>query len=276
MSELQNIDQFDGIRRVWDPDGQCWYAVVDVVRVLSESKEPSKYWFDMKRRDESGQLSAICRKFPMKNLNGRTYQTECANEEGILRIVQSIPSAKAEPLKMWLAATGRRRLDEIRNDPLELERERYRGLGYDEEWINARIGSITTRNELTDEWKTRGIQGREYGILTNIVHRGTFDDLTVGAHKKLKGVKKGDLRDHMTPRELAFMILAESSTTENARERNAIGFSDNRQAAEDGGRNAGAARKAFEEASGQKVISNKSYIEERKKLSADNLGKPEE
>lgn len=266
--EIQPLGDFEGLRRIWDEDTQrWWFAVVDVVGILSEATDPSRYWADMKRRDTSGQLLAICEKFPMKSpKNNRTYQTECANQEGILRIVQSVPSPKAEPFKQWLAKTGSRRLDEIQADPLEAERERYRLLGYDEDWINARIGSITTRNQLTDEWQQRGVQGREYGILTNEIHKGTFDNLSVKAHKEYKGVQKGNLRDHMTPLELAFTILGEASTIEEAKANDAQGFEDNKKAAKKGGKNAGVARKSFEEASGRPVISNKSYLEMRKKL----------
>ena len=200
--------------------------------------------------------------------NNRTYQTECANQEGLLRIVQSIPSPKAEPFKQWLAKTGSRRLDEIQADPLEAEREKYRLLGYNEDWINARIGSITTRNQLTDEWQKRNVQGREYGILTNEIHQGTFDNMSVKAHKELKGIAKGNLRDHMTPLELAFTILGEASTIEEAKAADAQGFEENKKAAQKGGQNAGIARKSFEEASGRPVISNKSYLESRKNLEA--------
>ena len=135
-SEIQPLDNYERIRRVWDEKtSHWWFAVVDVVQVLSDATDPSRYWADMKRRDASGELLAICEKFPMKSRkNNRTYQTECADQRGILRIVQSIPSPKAEPFKRWLATTGSRRLDEIQADPLEAERERYRLAGYDENW----------------------------------------------------------------------------------------------------------------------------------------------
>ena len=268
--DIQPLNEYEGLRRIWDEkSGRWWFAVVDVVQLLSEATDPSRYWADMKRRDESGQLLALCEKFPMKSRkNNRTYQTECANQEGLLRIVQSIPSPKAEPFKQWLAKTGSRRLDEIQADPLEVEREKYRLLGYDEDWINARIGSITTRNQLTDEWQKRNVQGREYGILTNEIHQGTFDNMSVKAHKELKGVAKGNLRDHMTPLELAFTILGEASTLEEAKAADAQGLEENKKAAQKGGQNAGIARKSFEEASGRPVISNKSYLESRKNLEA--------
>lgn len=267
-SELQVLNEYDTIRRIWDETtGRYWFSVVDVVYLLSEATDPSRYWGDMKRRDKSGELLAICEKFPMKSVkNNRTYQTECADQRGILRIIQSIPSAKAEPFKQWLAMTGSRRLDEIQADPLEVEREKYRLMGYDENWINARIGSITTRNQLTDEWQNRGVQGREYGTLTNVIHRSTFDEMSVKDHKDLKGIKKGNLRDHMTPLELAFTILGEASTIEEVNEDDAQGFEENRKAAQKGGENASVARKSFEKASGRPVISDLSYLEQRKKL----------
>lgn len=267
-TKLQPIEEFEGIRKVWDEDTkEYWFAVVDVIELLTESTNPGRYWRDMKYRESEQELDAICVEFPMRHKkNNRTYQTDCANQEGMLRIIQSIPSPKAEPFKLWLAKTGSRRLDEIRNDPIELEREKYRLMGYDEQWIAARIGSITTRNELTDKWRKSGVkEGLEYGILTNDIHKGTFEGMSVKEHKDLKGVKKGNLRDHMTPLELAFTILGEASTAENIQKNNAIGFEANRAAARKGGHDAGIARRAFEESSGQKVISDKSYLEEVKK-----------
>ena len=268
-SDIITFNEYEGIRRVWDEKtDRWWFAVVDVIQALSGATDPSRYWADMKRRDESGQLLAICEKFPMKSpKNNRTYQTECADQRGILRIVQSIPSPKAEPFKQWLAMTGSRRLDEIQADPLEAEREKYRLAGYDEAWINARIGSITVRNQLTDEWQNRGVQqGQEYGILTNEIHKGAFDNVSIKEHRELKGVKKGNLRDHMTPLELAFTILGEASTIEEVNAADAQGFEENKKAAQKGGQNAGIARRSFEQASGRPVISDQSYLESRKSL----------
>ena len=268
MSEIQ-LSFDSNIRKVWDSEtGQWWFAVIDVVEMLTDSDSPRHYWADMKRRDKTKELLAICQQLPMKHKkNNRTYQTDCANQEGMLRIIQSIPSSKAEPFKLWLAMTGSRRLDEINEDPMEKERERYRLAGYDEKWINARLGSISARNEITDEWDQRGVQGREYGILTNEIHEGAFD-MTVKGHKDLKGVEKGNLRDHMTPAELAITILGETATTEIIRDEDAQGFEENRDAARRGGQGAGAARRAYEDAMGRKVISDKSYIDERKRLLA--------
>ena len=162
--------------------------------------------------------------------------------------------------------TGSRRLDEIQADPLEAEREKYRLAGYDEDWINARIGSITTRNQLTDEWQNRGVQGREYGILTNEIHKGTFDNLSVKEHKDLKGVEKGNLRDHMTPLELASPSLAKPLPLKRPGMWMPKGLKKIRKQLKRAGKNAGIARKSFEEASRRPVISDQSYLESRKKL----------
>lgn len=180
-------------------------------------------------------------KYPFKHPgNNRTYQFECANQTGILRIVQDIQSDNEmiERLKLWMAETASRRIDQLRLDPVERERERYRQMGRSEEWIHARLASVATRNELTDEWKKRGVQGREYGILTNTIHEGTFD-LSVRQHKELKGMDKGELRDQMTPRELAFTILGEDITTTEIRKADAQNFSENLEAAVKGERGLG-------------------------------------
>ena len=271
MTQLEPFEPFETIRKVWDEKtDEWWYAIVDVIEILTESDNPRKYWTAMKnRKGDLIELDTICIQFPMKHKkNNRTYQTDCSNQAGLLRIIQSIPSPEAEPFKRWLAMTGSRRLDEIKADPLELEREKYRLQGYDEEWINARLNSKTVRNELTDEWQKRQVKGREYGVLTNEIHSGTFDGLSVKQHKDLKGVEKGNLRDHMTPFELAFTILGEAATTEIVRGEDAQGFDENLDAARRGGESAGDARKTFEESFGQKVISNRSYLEERKRLAS--------
>ena len=268
MSDLEVFNQFEGeIRKVWDEaTNEWWYAVVDIVGILSEAKSPRHYWADMKRRDDSGALLAICQQFIMISpKSGRKIRTDCANQVGILRIIQSIPSPKAEPLKQWLALTGSHRLDEIKVDPLELEREKYRLQGYDEKWISARINSIATRNDLTDEWEDRGVQGKEYGVLTNTIHKGAFD-MNVQDHKRFKGVEKGNLRDHMNPAELAISTLGEFSTLQEIEETDAQGFQENLDAAQKGGDVAGKLRQTYEETTGRQVMSNKSYIETRKRL----------
>lgn len=268
MNEIEPLEPFEGIRKVWSDDlNEWWYAVLDTVEILTESSNAQVYWRQMKLREP--ELVTFCNRFPMKHRkNKRTYQTDCANEEGMLRIIQSISSPKAEPFKQWLAKTGARRLGEIRSDPIELEREKYRLQGYDEDWINTRLSSKAVRNELTDEWNRRQVIGRPYGELTNEIHMGTFDGMSVQAHKEHKDVEKGNLRDHMTPLELAFTILGEVTTTELVRREDAQGYNQNMEAARKGGKTTGDARKAFEESFGEKVISDKSYIEERKRLLA--------
>lgn len=276
MSDIIQFESAD-IRRVWDKESEQWYfAVVDVVGVLTETTDPSKYWFDMKRRGDGEELSAICRKFSMKNpKNNRTYQTECADVEGMFRIIQSIPSPKAEPIKQWLARTGRERLEEIENPELAIERMRatYLAKGYDEEWIEKRLQSIAIRNELTDEWDQRGVRkGKEYGILTAEISKATFD-ITPSKHKERKGLKRQNLRDHMTPLELVFTMLGEASTTEITREEDAQGFDENRDAARAGGKIAGDARKALETQTGKPVVSRDNYLpkkQEQTKLPFDN------
>ncbi|MEM7800544.1 MAG: BRO family protein [Chloroflexota bacterium] len=267
---IKQFSHFDKIRRYFDNDsGIFWYAVVDVVEILTESVKVRDYWYRMKKREP--ELEKLLKQFPMKNRsNGRTYRTDCAHEEGLLRIIQSISSPKAEPFKQWLAMTGARRLDEIRNDPIELEREKYRLQGYDESWINARLESRSVRNELTDEWTRRGVkEGIEFGILTNEIHKGTFDDMSVKDHKDLKDLKKGSsLRDHMSPIELAFTILGEATTIDEVQQADSQGFEENRLAAKKGGETSGKLRKVYEDETGRQVISDQSYLEERKRLSA--------
>lgn len=263
---------FEGqeIRRTWHEEA-WWFVIVDVVAVLSESKNPSGYLKDMRRRDEGlakgwGQIAT-----PLSvETAGGKQRINCANFEGILRIVQSIPSAKAEPFKAWLAQVGRERVEEMENPELAIERMRdhYRALGYDEEWITRRLQSIDIRKLLTEEWQKRGVKaGREYSILTAEISKGTFG-LTPGDHKTHKGLKRENLRDHMTNLELIFTMLGEEDTRQQAIDLDAKGFNQNRDAAREGGAAAGEARRAFELRSGRKVLSSenrKAQIKEAKK-----------
>ena len=231
MSDIITFET-NNIRRVWNEENEEWYfAVVDVIGVLVETDRPSKYWSDLKKRTKKQsdvELSAICGKFPLKSLkNNRSYQTECANREGIFRILQSIPSPNVEPFKQWLARVGNERIEEIQDPSKAIERAReyYRMQGRDEEWITARLRSKEIRDELTSEWGNRGIEeGREYAILTAEISRETFG-ITPGEHKDVKGLKKKhNLRDHMKSAELVFTMLGELSTTEIARTDDAQGF----------------------------------------------------
>ena len=244
--------------------GEWWFSVIDVIKVLTDSVEPRKYWNTLKKREP--QLSSVCGQLKMQAVDGRQRLTDCANTEGVLRIVMSVPSPKAEPLKLWLAQVGTERIQETENPELGFERmtEIYRAKGYTDEWIKERYQSIETRKRLTDEWKNRGVkQGIEYSILTATIAKGTFG-LNPSEHKKLKGLEKPnqELRDHMTPLELIFNSLGEETTRILSIKRDAQGFEENHDAALDGGTMAGNARGNYEKQLGEKVVSNKNYLKQ--------------
>lgn len=264
MSDIK-LFQEKKIRSEWLESESKWvFAVVDVIEVLTDSVKPRDYWYRLKQRELSNgiDLSTICRQLKLKSTDGKMYQTECADAEGLLRIIQSIPSPKAEPFKRWLAKVGYERLEEIENPELASKRARdlYRLKGYPEDWIEKRMRSIAIREELTDEWKNRGIKQQvEYSILTAEISRATFG-LTPNEYKEVKGLKRENLRDHMTDLELIFSMLGEASTIEITRETDAKGFVKNKDAARKGGKIAGDARKALEKETGKKVISNQNYL----------------
>jgi len=252
------------IRRTWHRN-EWWFSVVDVVGVLSESSYANRYWSDLKRKlvQEAGSDQPYEKIVRLKLVapDGKQRDTDCANTETLLRIVQSIPSPRAEPFKRWLAQVGYERIKEIENPELASARARalYEAKGYPKVWIEKRLRSIAIRGELTDEWKQRGVQeGREYAILTAEIARATFG-VTPGVHGNIKGLrhlKTGDnLRDHMTDLELIFTMLGEASTTEIARRKDAQGFPANRRTAKEGGTIAGDARKALEAKTGRSVVS---------------------
>jgi DNA-damage-inducible protein D len=253
------------IRRTWH-ENEWWFSVQDVVAVLTDSTNPVDYIKKMRLRDNElsqgwGQLVTPLR----LETEGGIQRANCANTEGIFRIIQSIPSPKAEPFKRWLAQVGYERVKEIEDPELASTRARelYEAKGYPKDWIEKRMRSIAIRGALTDEWKTRGVaEGREYSILTAEIARATFG-ITPGAHKKLKGLeqaKAANLRDHMTDLELIFTMLGEASTTEIAKRKDAQGFHQNRTAAREGGAVAGNARKELEVKSGTPVISRANYL----------------
>ena len=254
------------IRRVWHNE-EWWYAIVDVVSVLTDSVQPEGYVKDLRRRDPElakgwGQIATP---LSVKTAGG-AQRVNCANTEGLFRIIQSIPSPKAEPFKRWLAQVGYERVKEIENPELASARARelYQAKGYPQAWIEKRLRSISVRGELTDEWKARGVaEGKEYSILTAEIARATFG-ITPSEHsqlKKLDLVKTGNnLRDHMTDLELIFTMLGEASTTEIARRSDAVGFDENRTSAKEGGKIAGNARKALEAKTGKKVVSKANYL----------------
>jgi hypothetical protein len=220
------------IRSHWDDAEEQWYfSVVDVVEVLTDSPDPKDYWYKMKKREKlSGiELSTICRQLKMESSDGKRYSTDCANIQGLLRIIQSIPSSKAEPFKQWLAKVGYERIREITNPEqgLDRARENWQKLGRSEKWIQQRMTGQETRNKLTDYWKDSGVKEKnEFAILTNIIHQ-EWTGLTVKMHKDLKGLKTQNLRDHMSEAELIFTALAELSTRQIAEKDEAKGLTEN-------------------------------------------------
>jgi DNA-damage-inducible protein D len=261
------VFQESGIRRVWHNE-EWWFSVVDVCVVLTGSTDPGAYWRKLKQRliAESSQPVTSCHGLKLQAPDGKQRLTDCANTEGLFRIIQSIPSPKAEPFKRWLAQVGYERVQEIENPELASARARdlYQAKGYPQAWIEKRLRSIAVRGELTDEWKARGVaEGKEYSILTAEIARATFG-VTPAEHSQIKNldvVKTGsNLRDHMTDLELIFTMLGEASTTEIARRSDAMGFDENRRSAKEGGKIAGNARKALEAKTGKKVVSKANYL----------------
>lgn len=255
------------IRRTWHQD-EWWFSIQDVVAVLTDSSNPADYIKKIRLRDK--ELSQGWGQFvtPLRlETEGGIQRANCANTEGIFRIIQSIPSPKAEPFKLWLAQVGYERVKEIEDPELASARARelYESKGYSKDWIEKRMRSIAIRGALTDEWRVRGVaEGREYSILTAEIARATFG-VNPSEHKKLKGLeqaKAANLRDHMTDLELIFTMLGEASTTEIAKRKDAQGFQENRSAAREGGTVAGNARKELENKSGRPVVSSESYLGE--------------
>ena len=258
------------IRTEWNEKEQKWYfAIIDIVEVLTESNNPRRYWSDLKRKLNSEgytQLYDIIVQLKMISSDGKKYNTDCADAKSLLRIIQSIPSPKAEPFKQWLAQVGSDRLDEIENPELATQRSRelYKLKGYPDDWIEKRMRSIAIREELTEEWKNRGVKKQiEYAILTAEISKATFG-VTPLEYKKIKGLKSQNLRDHMSDLELIFSMLGEASTTKVTRAKNAKGFIENKVAARIGGKIAGNALKELEKESGEKVITSENYLPEAK------------
>lgn len=259
---------------------EWWFSVVDVTAVLTDSANPRDYWYKMKIRvktEEGAELSTFCRQLKLEAPDGKSYETDCSNTEGIFRIIQSIPSPKAEPFKRWLAKVGYERVQEIENPELATKRTRalYKAKGYSDDWIEKRMRGIAIREELTDEWKKREVQEKkEYEILTAEIAKAAFG-ITPGKHKKIKGLKRENLRDHMTDLELIFSMLGEAATTEITRVDDAKGFNESRHSARKGGEVAGTARKDLEKKTGKSIVSRESYLtapESIKKLERKNKG----
>ncbi|NOR87171.1 MAG: phage antirepressor protein [Bacteroidales bacterium] len=256
------------VRTYWDESEEKWYFVIsDVVEILTDSANPTDYIKKMRKRDLllAEGWGQIVTPLPIETKGG-VQKLNCADTKGLLRIIQTIPSPKAEPFKMWLAKVGSDRLEEIENPELALKRTReiYQAKGYSDDWIEKRMRSIAVRDELTGEWKKRGIKEKiEYAILTAEISKATFG-LTPSEYKEVKGLKRENLRDHMTDLELIFSMLGEASTTKVARAKDAKGFSENKRAAITGGKIAGNARKELEIESGERIVSAENYLPENK------------
>ena len=268
MSQNDKIQLFENkrIRTAWDEEKEEWYfSVVDVIAVLTDqpdARHASTYWAVLKKRlnnEGAGQLLTNCKQLKMTASDGRKRLTDVADTEQLLRIIQSIPSPKAEPFKLWLAQVGRERIEETIDPELTIERalETYLKKGYTREWINQRLQAIQVRKELTDEWDARGVQkGVEYAILTDEISRA-WSGMSTRQYKNLKGLKKENLRDNMTTLELVLNMLAEATTTEISKQKAPETFSENLAVAREGGEAAGIARKAVEERTGVSVITAK-------------------
>ncbi len=260
--------QFDGqsIRRLYDEETETWwFSVIDVVQVLTESENARDYWFKMKIRvksEDGAELSTNCRQLKLPAADGKSRLTDCATAENLLRIVQSIPSPKAEPIKLWLAKVGYERMQEMADPALSLNRARqtWQQHGRSEKWIAQRMTGQETRNKLTDYWRNHDIkEGSEFAILTNIIHQ-EWSGVSVKEHKGMKGLKSQNLRDHMSEAELIFTALAELSTRQIAESDDATGMVENKQAAIEGGGMARHARKQLEKRTGKSVVSGDSFL----------------
>lgn len=248
------------VRSVWDAEAEKWYvSIVDVVRVLTDSVDATAYWRKLKQRlkAEGNETVTNCHGLKMQAADGKMRMTDVADVEQLFRLIQSIPSSKAEPFKMWLAQLGRERLEEIDDPELGIDRmlEYYHRKGYSESWINQRLKSIEVRKELTDEWERRGIKkGQEYAVLTDIITQG-WAGMTTKQYKQYKGLKTESLRDNMTNLELVLNMLAEATTTEISKEKKPKTVAENRTIARQGGTIAGNTRKEIEAKTGKKIIS---------------------
>ena len=264
MADKIQLYEDQPIRTAWVEDEEEWYfSIVDVVGVLTEQtdyQKARKYWNKLKQRlsEEGSQLVTNCHQLKMTAQDGKKRLTDVANTEQLLRLIQSIPSKKAEPFKMWLAQVGRERIEETIDPELTIDRalETYARLGYDADWINQRLQTIRARKELTDQWKSHGVeQGKEFAILTDEVTRA-WSGMSTRQYKNLKGLKKENLRDNMSTLELALNVLSEATTTELTKASNPNGLSENRKVAQEGGTIAGNARKEIEERTGQPVVTS--------------------
>ena len=266
MKPLPTAFEGQAIRRVYDEATDTWwFSVIDIVQVLTNSENARDYWFKMKQRvkaEDGAELSTFCRQLKLPAADGKQRLTDCATAQSLLRIVQSIPSPKAEPIKLWLAKVGYERMQEMADPAQALDRARqtWQQQGRSDKWIQQRMTGQETRNKLTDYWGEHGIEkGREFAILTNLIHQ-TWAGLSVADHKEAKGLSSHNLRDHMSEAELIFTALAELSTRQIAERQNATGMAENKNAAQAGGRIARQARTQLESQTGQSVVTGDNYL----------------
>ena len=269
VNDNSSIQLFEDqkIRTAWDAEKEEWYfSIIDVISVLTGTANPRRYWSDLKRKLKAEGANELYEKIvqlKMLSSDGKRYKTDVANTEQLLRIIQSIPSPKAEPFKAWLAMVGKERIEETIDPEQAIDRalDTYLKKGYSEEWIHQRLLAIRIRNELTDEWKKRGVQkGKEYAILTDEISRA-WSGMTTGQYKRLKGLTKENLRDNMTDLELVLTMLAEASTTDISKTAKPQTFEENKQVAKRGGKVAGIARQALEAETGKPVITEKNAFD---------------
>lgn len=276
MKQQNAIQLFEDkkVRTIWDEEQEKWFiSIIDVVEILTESPNPRKYWSVLKVRlkKEGSQLATNCSQLKMQSSDGKFYKTDVADTEQLFRLIQSIPSPKAEPFKLWLAKVATERLDEMQDPELTIDRalEQYMQLGYSENWINQRLKSIEIRKELTDEWKNRGMkEGQQFATLTDIISK-SWSGKTTKEYKILKGLKKENLRDNMTNTELILNMLAEASTKDISQATNPETFEENKKVANQGGNVAKVAMKELETKTGKKVVSSlnaKSLLNSNKKI----------
>ncbi len=268
-NEIKIFEQ-NNIRSAYNEEQEKWYfSVVDLIAILTDSEKPANYWKVLKNRlkKEGSQLVTICNQLKMKAEDGKFYKTDALDVEGCLRLVQSVPSPKAEPVKLWLARVGYERMKEMSDPSIAIDRARetYQKLGRSEKWIQQRMMGQETRNKLTDYWKDHEItQSEEFAILTNIIHQ-EWTGLSVKEHKNLKGLKSQNLRDHMSEAELIFTALAELSTRQIAESVNATGMEENKKSAKRGGKIAKEAKEKLELETGQKVVSDSNFLPTQRK-----------
>ena len=258
------------VRTSWDNEKEIWYfSVVDIVGILSESKNPNNYWKVLKNRlrKEGSQLVTSCNQLKMQSSDGKYYKTDVLDTEGVLRLVQSIPSPKAEPFKLWLAKVGSERIDEMQDPEVAINRalQFYLAKGYSPEWINQRLKSIEIRKALTDEWQRSGVKNSEYALLTDILTQ-EWSGMKTREYKDFKGLKKESLRDNMSNLELVLNMLAEVSTTEISKQKNPKTLNENKSIAKQGGSVAKEARKRLELETGKPVVTNENFLPNQRKI----------